>query len=205
MKKFLIGCGVFTAVAGLFLLIVGGAFYSWYKSTYNRDAEMRSFCSGQEKKNQAIYDNVWKTINQSAEISKTTSEEQQKFWEKVMTANSQTARATLMTSFVNKINPKFDLSLFKKLMNTVESSRKEFTNNQVMLIDKKREHDQFRTSMPVDSMLGRAIFGTFPEIKINVVTSGKTEEVFETGKEDDVSLFKKEEPKKEEPKESKKK
>lgn len=205
MKKFLIGCGVFTAVAGLFLLIGGGIFWSWYKGTYNRDAEMRSFCVGQEKKNQAIYDNVWKTVAQEAEIVNVSSEDQQKFWEKVMAANSQTARASLMTSFVNKVNPKFNISLHKKLMNTVESARKEFTNNQIMLVDKKREHDQFRTSMPVDSMLGRAVFGTFPEIKITVVTSGKTEETFETGKEDDVSLFKKkEEPKKEEPKSEKK-
>jgi hypothetical protein len=61
------------------------------------------------------------------------------------------------------------------------------------LIDLNREHDNV-----IDLFPSNMVCSTFgrQKITITVITSSKTEKIFETGKDDDVSVF----PKKDDPK-----
>ena len=81
--------------------------------------------------------------------------------------------------------PTFDSSIYKQINNVITSSRDDFTKNQEILIDLSRQHQQFIQKFPNNVFC--AILG-IKEIEIKVVTSSKTEEAFNTGKEDDIKL-----------------
>ena len=90
-----------------------------------------------------------------------------------------------MMKWVQERNPEFDSSMYKTLMNTVESQREGFHREQKKLVDLKREHDNLRQKFPSSLVCGSA-----KELEIKLVTSGKTKETFATGEENDVDLFK---------------
>ena len=72
----------------------------------------------------------------------------------------------------------------KDLGDSIEANRAEFARVQSRLIDIKREHDVLRKRFP-----SKLIVGSRPELEINIVTSTKTQKVFETKIDDDVDLF----------------
>jgi len=154
-----------------------------YVSYSNQEVRLRNAATAQETANTAIFDNVWKTIAQTANVKDDYKEDFRKSWTDILAANNSGSRMGSVQVFVNRINPKFDSGLYKRLMVVIESNRKEFLNNQKKLVDIKREHDNVRTTFP-----GSLICGNRPELKITIVTSGRTQDTFESGREDDISL-----------------
>ena len=74
----------------------------------------------------------------------------------------------------------------EKLYRVVEANTpEEFLYKNAELIDLKRQHDTLLTSFP-NNLYFTVL--KVDKIKINVVTSTKTEKVFETGKDDEVDL-----------------
>lgn len=179
MKGFLLGCA---GLVVLGLVLVAGAI-AWYFSIVNSEARLRNAAAAQETANTAVFDNMWKSIAQIAEVNDDYKDTFRTAWKDILGANSGQGRATAVNVVMNRINPKLDSSLSKKLMTVIEGSRKEFLNNQKKLIDIKREHDNLRTTMP-----SKLIVGSVPELKITIVTSGRTQDTFESGKEDDISI-----------------
>jgi hypothetical protein len=188
MKGVLIGCG---SLIGLGLLLAVIVVFMNFSAT-NKEARLRNQANAQQEANTAIFDNMWKTIAQIANVNDDYKETFRTAWKEILGAQSEGGRATVVNVVMNHINPKLDSSLSKKLMKVIESSRKEFTNNQKQLIDIKREHDNLRTTVP-----SKWFVGNVPPLEITIVTSGRTKDTFESGKEDDIELrpgHKKEEP-----------
>ncbi len=179
MKGFLIGCGALIALVVLLGLGIG----IWCISVSNNEVRLRNAAAAQEKANEAVYDNVWKTIAQQANVKDDYKNDFKEVWAEIVKGQSEGARKGALSVFVNRHNPNFDSGLYKKLMTTIEGSRKEFTNNQKKLIDIKREHDNVRTTFP-----GNLICGSRPELQIKIVTSGRTNDAFDSGRDDDVNL-----------------
>jgi hypothetical protein len=180
MNKFL---AVLLGIFGLLFVaavIAGFTIYGYF----SKEVRLRNEFVKQQEVNVVIYDNVWKTIAQEAEIKETYKDEFKEVWEVISKGNSANSAGALSV-FINRHNPKFDSRITLKLMNTIEGSRKEFTNNQVKLIDIKREHDDLRKS-PLSGLF----VGSKPELELKLVTSDKTDDAFKTGKENDVSLKK---------------
>lgn len=155
-----------------------------YVSYSNKEVRLRNAATAQETANQAIFDNVWKTIAQTANVKDDYKEEFRKSWADILAANNSGSRMGSIQVFVNRVNPKFDGgALSKRLMVVIESQRKEFLNNQKKLVSIKQEHDNIRTTFP-----GSVVCGGRPELKITIVTSGRTQDTFDSGREDDISL-----------------
>jgi len=178
MKGVLIGCG---ACLGLLVFTVLGVVV-YIVSTSNKEVRLRNEAGAQQKANEAIFDNVWKTIAQQANVKDDYKDDFRKVWQDIVQGQASGSKGSLNV-FVNRFNPNFDSDIYKKLMNTIEGQRKEFLNNERKLIDIKREHDNLRQTMP-----SSLICGGRPEIEIKIVTSGRTQDVFESGKEDDINL-----------------
>ncbi len=91
-------------------------------------------------------------------------------------------------SWVQESNPNFDLSgaadMYKQLQRVIEANRQEFFIEQKKLIDLKRNHSSYIKVFP-----NRIFLSDVKEIEIKIITSDKTEKVFDTGKEDDIDLF----------------
>lgn len=179
------GCG------GAILFVVIG-FGIWYMSVNRTDSNARADVAAEQDKCKIIYDEMWKVITEQAQVPEAYKEAFRDTWKDIVNGNSAQQKASI-SAFVTRYNPQFDSKLYSKLMTTIEHKRKEFSNAQIKMRDVKRQHDRFRTAMPVNSQLGRAIFGTFEEIPIQLVLSDKTNNAFEAGKDEALDIFKKKE------------
>jgi len=164
------------------VLLVG---FTWV-SYNNSEIGLRNAAVAQQKDNEASYDTMWKILQQKAGIVGKYKDDFQDIWPELI-AGRYASGGSLM-KWVQERNPTFDSSLYKDLMVSVEGERKSFLRKQEKLISIKQEHDNIRTKFP-----GVFIVGGRPAVEINIITSGQTKETFETGEENDVDLFKKEE------------
>jgi hypothetical protein len=150
----------------------------------NKEIDLRSQFDAQSKANTVIYDKVWKTIQQKAQIKADYAGDFKKIYTDIMNARYQgDAKGAPLFKWIQEQNPTFSVDLYKDLSQTIEAQRAEFARVQNRLIDIKREHDNLRNKAPSCWFLGAR-----KELVLNIVTSSKTENTFATGKEDDISL-----------------
>ena len=91
-----------------------------------------------------------------------------------------------LMKWIQESNPTFDISLYSSLMRSIEVERTGFFNEQSSLIDMQREHTVYIQKAPNRWFLGDD--KKIP-VEIKVITSSKTDEVYRTGKEDDIELY----------------
>lgn len=174
-------------IAGL-ALVVSLFFFVWYMSVNNTDARLRADAAAEQQNCKIIYDEMWKVIKEQAQVPDAYKDDFKNVWKEIVNGSPSQTKL-LVSAYVTRFNPQFTPQLYSKLMTTIEHERKVFTQAERKIIDIKRQHDVFRTKMPVNSSLGRMLFGTFPEIEIQLVTSDKTEDAFKIGKDDKLDIF----------------
>ena len=177
MKEFLI-CFLIVVVLG------GVCIFSKGVSVYNTHIDLKNQIEAKQKANEAIFDNTWKKINQTVQVS----DKYKDGLKEVLlayTSGRSKGDSQLLMDWTKEAVPTFDSSIYKQINNVITSSRDDFTKNQEILIDLSRQHQQFIQKFPNNVFC--AILG-IKEIEIKVVTSSKTEEAFNTGKEDDIKL-----------------
>lgn len=180
MKGLLI-TGSILAILAVFVVVI----LSWAIGWSNGEIELKNGVFAQQKVNEAVFDNTWKTISQEAQVSNTYKDSFKAVYVDIMNARYASDRSASLMKWVTESNPNFDTKLFEKLMVTIEAQRQTFTENQKKLIDINNVHTNMIQKFPgviLASILGRQ------EIKITVVTSAKTEESFKTGQDNDVQL-----------------
>lgn len=168
-------------VAGLVGLV--GMFITYS----NQEVELSTQFSAQQKANTVIYDKVWKTLQQKAGVADQSADAFKNIYSSIMDARYEGKNQILM-NWVQEQNPTFDMSMYKDLSLSIEANRAEFANVQQKLIDIKREHDVLRLKIPSSIFL--SLKGV-KELQMQLVTSTRTEKAFDTGVDDDVSLFEK--------------
>ena len=177
MKEFLIGF--------LIVVVLGGmCIFSKGVSVYNTHIDLKNQIEAKQKANEAIFDNTWKKINQTVQVS----DKYKDGLKEVLlayTSGRSKGDSQLLMDWTKEAVPTFDSSIYKQINNVITSSRDDFTKNQEILIDLSRQHQQFIQKFPNNVFC--AILG-IKEIEIKVVTSSKTEEAFNTGKEDNIKL-----------------
>lgn len=177
--------GVILAVIILGILAVVGV--SQYIGYHNTWTDKVNLYSEQVEVDKAIFDRVWKTIKQQAGVSDRYAEQFRESYVDIMTARYGEDGREEGGGFINMLqesNPQFDASMYKQLMNTIQSERAEFTRNQQRLSSIYKELKNLKEKFPSNIFLSSK---QLPDHKI--VTSSKTEKVFETGEENDIELF----------------
>lgn len=152
----------------------------------NNEADLRTSVEASQKANQVVYDRVWKTIQQQAGVTDKYQESFRGIYKDIMDARNPDGQAKLV-KFVKEANPNFDSSLFKQLMTSIEANRRDFEREQKTLIDIHAEHTRLFRRFPSSMYLG---FLGRKELAIQLVTSTRTDNAFQTGKDDDTDLFK---------------
>lgn len=177
------------AVIGILvsIMIVVLVMAASFIGTMNQEVRLRNTISAKQKDNTSEFDNMWKKIQQ---VSQCTDEQMTRMQEIYQShASARTGEGGKPSwSWVKESIPNIDVSTYQNLQNIIVGSRDAWTQRQKELVDLKREHDNLLDVFPssvVCSILGRE------KIDITIVTSSKTERSFETGKDDDVDLFKK--------------
>lgn len=177
MKEFLVGFGIV-------VLLCGVAIFGKGVSVYNTNVDLSTKIEAKQKANEANFDAMWKKIAQVSQVS----DKYKDGLKEVLiayTGERKTESDQLLMNWIKEAVPQFDSSIYKQINNIVVGSRDDFYKNQAILIDMSREQQNFIKKFPNN------IFCTVLNIKpieIKVVTSGKTDKAFESGKEDDINL-----------------
>lgn len=153
-------------------------------SLYNTEIALRNTITAKQTENKTQFDNMWKKIKQAADVSDKYKDGLQEVLSAYVQGRKKESDQLLM-DWTKEAIPTFDSSIYKQLNNIVVSSRDDFTMNQKELIDMNREHDTLIDTFPNNIYFKIMHIG---KINIQIITSTKTEETFNTGKEDDISL-----------------
>lgn len=179
-KLIKIGIGVLTLLIGIFI-IVGIAV-----TASNKEISLRSKIIGQKQVCEASYDKMWKIIQQEAEVSDQYKEAFKEIYPALIEGRYGNEKGGTLMKWITESNPTFDVSLYQKLMNSIEAERTNFFMEQKKLIDLSNEHRIIRNTFP------NSIFiGSRPDVEIVIVSSNKTKEVMSSGIDNDVNVFKK--------------
>lgn len=153
-----------------------------YFSFSNGEIRLRNQISAVQTDNQNEFDLMWKKISQVAQITRSERESV----ERIIIGYADERTGSNQGSFINAVRealPTIDNSTFLNLQNIIVSSRDRFAQRQKQLIDLKREHDNILMTFP-----GSLFVGGRPQIDIVVITSTRTQNTFESGLDDDISL-----------------
>lgn len=172
-------------ILGLIVLI-GGVI-----GKLNSEGRLRVTIENKITDNKNEYDAMWKTISQTVEVSEQAADRLKEIFVGYAEARTGKGGGNELVKWVTESVPNVqpDSLPYKNLMNIIVAGRENFKNRQKELIDLKRAHDTLFDG----DVIGGAILGVFGrhKVEIKIVTSTKTEKSFETGKDDDVGLYRK--------------
>ena len=157
--------------------------YSMMKLNYvNKEVDLRTQFEAQQEVNKVVYDEVWKVLRGKAGILSKYSKDFKEAYVGLMNARYEGKNP--MMNWIKERNPNLSVDMYKEVSNAISSQRKKFTLCQTRLIDIKRAHDRL-LKMPLS---GSFLKGKEP-LKMQLVTSGKTKKVFNTGEENEEDLI----------------
>jgi hypothetical protein len=180
------GIIVALAVVGVILVTIF-SIVGMFISCSNQEAILRTTIEAKLTDNTSEFDNMVKKISQVAQVSQKQMEMLKDIFVGYADARTPDSGGQLMT-WIKESVPNVDMSTMNNLQNIIVGSRDSWTMRQKELVDLSREHTKLLRVFPssfVLSILGRK------EVPIVIVTSGRTEKAFATGKDDDTNVFSK--------------
>lgn len=156
--------------------------------SYNNYANRTEVAAAEKEKACKVdYDDMWKTIQQQAGVTKEYESSFKEIYTDLINGrySDKNGRGALM-SWIQEDNPTLDAGVFEKLMNTIESKRQDFATRQKELIAIEEDYNKEIVTFP-----GSWFLSDRTPLDVTIVTSTKTEKVYETGIDDDVELFNK--------------
>lgn len=182
MNKTLI---LLSSIGGIFLvgglLIVGAVI-----STLNKEADIRVTINAKQEDNKNEMDGMWKTIAQTAQVTDAQKKALIEIFNGYAAARTGANKGGSLANWIHEAVPNVDTSTFNNLQNIITAKRDGFVMRQKELLDLSREHNRLLQRFPSGMIC--SVFGR-EALKITIVTSTRTEESFETGKDDNVSVF----------------
>lgn len=176
-QSFLIVAGVLAVFAFLFGI-------AWVSSN-NQEVRLRFAIEAKQKANQATFDNMWKKIAQVAEVTDAQKNALKEiFVEHARARTSGGSTDGSVMKWITESVPNVDVSVYKNLQNIITSARDSFSSDQLALLDLKREHDTLLSVFPSVIFVGGR-----PRIDVQIVTSGRTDGAFSSGKDEDTKVF----------------
>lgn len=166
------------------LVILGLVAGMVYVGVSNHEVSVRLQTKAKQKDLENVFDKTWKTISQRAQISEKYKADFKDIYVAIMDGRYGDDGMGGLVQFMHEANPQLDSSIYTGLASAVEANRAELENCQTSLIDLQREHKNILMTFPGSLLLT----GRQP-VEIQIVTSTKTDEVFQTGKDNEIDLF----------------
>ena len=154
-------------------------------SASNKEIKVRSKITAQVEVVEGYYDKMWKVISQKAQVADQYKGAFKEIYPALIEGRYGAEKGGTLMKWIVESNPNFDVSLYKDLMTSIEAERTGFFMEQKLLIDLNNEHRVIRKTFPASLFVGSR-----PDIKITIISSEKTKKVMQSGKEDDIDLFK---------------
>lgn len=171
-------------VIALVVSIAAIVFFGAYIGSHNREVTLRTAIEAKQTANQATFDNMWKKIAQVAEVTEAQKNALKEIFVEHAQARTGSGSDGAVMKWITESVPNVDVSVYKNLQNIITSARDSFTSDQLALLDLKREHDKLLLTFPSTLFVGGR-----PRIEVQIVTSGRTQSTFATGKDEDTKVF----------------
>jgi hypothetical protein len=166
------------------VVFVGLIFFGMKVSATNKAVSLENRASAKQDQCKLVYDGMWKTVQQKGQVASKYEDAFKEIFPQLIEGRYGNEKGGSLMKFIVESNPTFDPSMLKDLSRYIESSRGEYTAAQSVLRDIKREHDDLRLKFPSSMFVGGRA-----ELKIVLVTSTQTEDIYKSGKEDNVDVF----------------
>ena len=180
-------------VIGIFLIgIVMGLI--WAVGVSNTEIRLKNRGLAQQENCAAYFDKMWKVLQEQAGVANEYKEAFAEIYPALM--EGRYSQGGNLMKWIQESNPDFDVSLYGKLMGSIEGQREGFFVEQSKLIDIDREHKDMRQTFPKKVVIGNRPnigyevdeYGEVVKTGITVIKSAKTNEVYATGEENE-TLF----------------
>ena len=176
------------AILGMVVLIFIGLIGSVI-STSNQEVELRNRFKQKMDERTAFYDKMWKTLSQKSQIAVKNDSSFARNVNAIMAGRKDAGQ--LFMKWVQESNPNANYqevsALYADLSRSVEGQRDGFFMQEKMIQGIVLEHDNIMTRFPsgfiLSSFMGRT------RLTYKPITSDRTDNVIETGKDNDVKLF----------------
>lgn len=176
------------AILGMVVLVLIGLIGSVI-STSNQEVELRNRFKQKMDERTAFYDKMWKTLSQKSQIAVKNDSSFARNVNAIMAGRKDAGQ--LFMKWVQESNPNANYqevsALYADLSRAVEGERDKFFTIEVMVQDIVREHDNIMTKFPSGFILSNFMGRT--RLTYKPITSDRTDNVIETGKDNDVNLF----------------
>ena len=158
----------------MILVVAGFVVLGYFISVSNTEIRLRNLVKAQQEICEANFDKMWKVIKQITHVSDTYLETFKEIYPKLISGRYQGKDI----AFISEHNPPLSTSVLEQLANAIEINREQFFSHQRLLVARHNEHKTFIQSFPACVLLPNA-----QEIKITVIKSDHTADVYATGKE----------------------
>lgn len=180
MKTLLaVGGLIGTAVLAVIIVVV------MYVSYSNAEVRLRNAIKAKQTDNKNEMDAMWKTIAQTAEVSDKDRASLMEIFNGYAQARNGNDNGAAVVKWIKEAIPTVDNKTLLNLQNIIVAQRDGFKFRQKELLDLNREHDNI-----IDTLPSSLFVGGRGKIDVVIVTSTRTENAFQSGKDDDTQLFK---------------
>ena len=155
-----------------------------YFNYNNQEIALREQAEAQRGKVEGVHDAMWKIISQKAQVSQDYRASFDSIYTHIIAGRYSQGDGALM-KWITESNPNFDTSLYKDVMDAIESERTNFRHAQERMIDIKRQHITLCKTYP-----GKWFISNTSEIEYTVISSSYSKEVMQTCTDDNVTLYK---------------
>ena len=181
--------GLITAlsVIGIFVVLILISVGS-YIGNYNYGNEAEKSLTAQYKDNQNVLSNYYNKVQELVQVNDMYKDGLKEVVTAAIQGRYGEDGAKASWQWIKEHNPTLDSTLYVKLTQVIEAGRDEFKNSQTLLLDKKRAYETNLGYFWKGTWLRLAGYPKINLDEIKIVVSGKTTEVFETGKEEPLKL-----------------
>jgi len=127
-------------VAGIILVFFGFLIFGSYTSYYDKEASLKTSIEKKQTVCKLFYTKMIQIFKDKAQVTKSYKTDATEFAKELMEGRYDKGDGSLM-KWIQEQNPKFDETMYKDLMNTIQSEREGFFVQQEQLLDLNREHD----------------------------------------------------------------
>ena len=163
-----------------FVLLLAVILLIMYFAYNNREVALRKEAEAQNKNIASIHDTVWKILKDKAGVAEKYRETFEKIYPEMISGRYSNDSTSAM-KWIQESNPDFDTSLYKDLMQAIESQRIYFQRSQERMLDIIRERETLLDSMPAKFFIANK-----QTIEYTVIASDKTNEVMQTRVDNEV-------------------
>jgi hypothetical protein len=169
-------------VGGILLLVVAVIIVpiiAWAIGVNNTEIGLRNQFDAAEKVIVLTHDTMWKTISQKYQIS----DAYKKAFIEAISEVVEGRKGGSLLKFTTEANPAISENLYKEIMATVEGKRDLLQSKQQIVLDISVVHKNLCQKFPTSLILsGR------PALEVKLITSARSEDALETGRDNDVNL-----------------